>query len=130
MKKTKATFFALFLICSIAAMSQAPAKSVAAGKSLYRSYCQSCHGETARGDGPVAQYLVLPPADLTRIAARRGGIFPAKEIHRIIDGRKEVRVHGTSDMPVWGDIFQQGWPPKETREKIQNLVAYLETLQE
>ena len=43
-------------------MSQA---SVAAGAKTYQAHCVVCHGADARGDGPVAQTLNPPPADLT-----------------------------------------------------------------
>ena len=38
--------------------------SVAAGQIVYERYCQSCHGENGRGDGPGAEGLEPPPADL------------------------------------------------------------------
>ena len=28
-------------------------------------------------------------------------------MYRIIDGREEVRGHGTRDMPIWGEVFRQ-----------------------
>ena len=34
----------------------------------------ACHGMTGRGDGPAAPASRTPPADLTRLAQRRGGI--------------------------------------------------------
>ena len=126
MAKTCAATLAIFLAAGLSAEAQ----EMTYGQAEFLNSCAACHGTDGHGDGPMAEVLNTPPADLTRIAARRDGVFPAKEIYRIIDGRKEVRVHGTSDMPVWGDIFKRGWPPKETREKIQNLVAYLESLQE
>ena len=130
MKNIAAAFAAFFLLYSFAAMGKAPVEGAATGESLYRTYCQSCHGEAAKGDGPVAMYLVLPAADLTQIAIRRNGIFPEKDIYRIIDGRTEVRVHGTSDMPVWGDAFRREASPEKTTEYIQKLVVYLKTVQE
>jgi hypothetical protein len=27
---------------------------------------------------------------------------------RVIDGRTSIRAHGTSAMPVWGTVFEQG----------------------
>ena len=50
------------------------------GAQLFVSLCASCHGEQARGDGPVAPLLVTPPSDLTRIAQRNGGRFTADTI--------------------------------------------------
>jgi len=41
------------------------AHSIAAGRAPFAEHCVSCHGETGRGDGPVAKDLRSPPADLT-----------------------------------------------------------------
>jgi anthranilate/para-aminobenzoate synthase component II len=69
------------------------------GKTDFRIYCASCHGATGVGDGKLAQYLTIKPADLTRLAERNDGDFPAEHVRRVIDGRQEVRGHA-GDMPV------------------------------
>jgi mono/diheme cytochrome c family protein len=102
------------------------------GSSSYNLYCQSCHGQRGKGDGSVAGLLNIAPADLTQISARRDGVFPEEEIYQIIDGRKDVRAHG-SDMPLWGDAFQRTEETADEaviRRKIDGLVAYLQALQE
>jgi mono/diheme cytochrome c family protein len=103
-----------------------------AGKDLFLFYCGSCHGADARGRGPVASALKSAPADLTRIAMRNGGVFPRDRITAFVSkGGTQVPAHGTPDMPVWGPIFT-GLDPSEARTKvrIENLVAYVESLQE
>lgn len=40
------------------------AASVERGQSIYRVYCQSCHGASGAGDGPVAQRGFPPPPPL------------------------------------------------------------------
>ena len=40
------------------------AQSVARGQALYADNCQSCHGPQAQGDGPLAETLERPPANL------------------------------------------------------------------
>lgn len=40
------------------------ADSVAAGQIVYERYCLTCHGVNGRGDGPGAEGLEPPPADL------------------------------------------------------------------
>lgn len=75
------------------------------GKVLYLRHCASCHGQSGRGNGPVAGSLRTPPADLTTIAARAGGRFDESRVMRIIDGRRVVAEHGTREMPVWGTAF-------------------------
>jgi mono/diheme cytochrome c family protein len=102
------------------------------GSSIFRTYCASCHGETGRGDGPLAQSLRRPPPDLTGIAARHQGVFPAEKVYRIIDGRERVPGHGGPDMPVWGDAFMRSGEAT-TREsvntKIRRLVEFLDSIQ-
>jgi copper transport protein len=39
-------------------------RSLAIGKDVYTTYCETCHGETGRGDGPTGLRLVPRPADL------------------------------------------------------------------
>jgi mono/diheme cytochrome c family protein len=69
------------------------------GVDLYVHHCATCHGLAGRGDGPAAEALSPRPTDLTRSSA---GLA---ELMRVIDGRRTVRAHGSSDMPVWGDVF-------------------------
>ncbi len=38
--------------------------NIAHGKDLYATYCAVCHGMTGKGDGPVAYWLTIPPANL------------------------------------------------------------------
>jgi copper transport protein len=39
-------------------------QSLALGQQVYTTYCETCHGETGRGDGPAGLRLVPRPADL------------------------------------------------------------------
>jgi hypothetical protein len=89
---------------------------------------------TAEGNGPVAATLSKPPADLRRIAARRGGVFPKFAIQRIVDGRDPIAAHGSRDMPIWGNDFSLTEAPGHAREgeargQMQLIVEYLETIQ-
>jgi mono/diheme cytochrome c family protein len=103
------------------------------GASIYRAHCASCHGPTGRGDGAVAPYLRVAPPDLTRIAARNRGVFPADRVRRIIDGRQVLRTHGDSEMPVWGPIFGRSpiLPDEGAIDAtLGALVDHLESLQD
>jgi mono/diheme cytochrome c family protein len=108
--------------------------NAARGRASFNLYCSSCHGKTARGDGPVAASLKTPPADLTQLSISNGGKFPTEQTHAYIDGRRNVAAHGPSDMPVWGLSFQD--PGKDSdqeamvRHKIKDLVAFIESVQE
>lgn len=104
------------------------------GKGLFEAHCARCHGPQARGDGPDAHTLETPVPDLTRVAARNGGEFPAEKVYRIIDGQWEIPAHGSRPMPLWGYEFfgGEGDDESEHREaskKIDRLVAYLASLQ-
>lgn len=103
------------------------------GSSIYKTYCASCHGPEARGDGPIAKHLRTVPPDLTRLAMRNRGDFEAAKVQRIIDGRDPVKGHGGSDMPVWGDAFKQsreGYSEEKVKARIGALVGFLESIQE
>jgi mono/diheme cytochrome c family protein len=112
----------------VLALSAAPAS----GEALFRSYCASCHGVSAKGDGVMAPHLRFRPADLTLIAKKHAGRFDADEVYRIVDGRTLVAGHGGTDMPVWGDAFKyqpERYREKEVKTRIRALVAYLKSIQ-
>lgn len=107
------------------------------GAITYEFYCQSCHGDGGKGDGPAAAALSTRPADLTTLAKRNGGTFPAERVTAAIDGRVEVVGHLDLAMPPWGQLFAHELEafPKGTildaliERRIAHIVAYLETLQ-
>ena len=105
-----------------------------AGRTLYRRYCASCHGNEGRGDGPVAPALGQKPTDLTQIAAAHGGSFPIEAVVEAIDGTRSTRAHGVSEMPVWGEVFQTDpASPLEqqilARGRVIAIAYYLRSLQ-
>ena len=77
------------------------------GAEEYRTSCASCHGTEARGDGPLAEFLTVRPADLTVLSRDNGGEFPLDRVFETIDGRRAVKGHGERDMPVWGARYQE-----------------------
>ena len=112
---------------------QAGPPSTFDGSGLYRSYCASCHGEKGKGDGPIAAHLKVRPADLTQIAKRHKGTYPADRVTQLIDGRQVVKPHGDSQMPVWGDALSRTTTDTDEssiKAKIEALVNYLATIQE
>jgi len=134
----------LLMLAALAALTAAPVsaqtpgavpsgESRVSGKSVFTTYCASCHGESGRGNGAVAVFLRRRPADLTQIAIRNKGTFPADRVFQMIDGRQVVKVHGDSQMPVWGDAFAKSATDSDARAvkaKIESLVEYLESIQE
>lgn len=129
----------LILVAALAFWTLAQAQTgdnngnAARGRAAYSLYCSSCHGKTGQGDGPVASSLKVAPSNLTLLASKHGGKFPADRVYARIDGREPVVAHGPSDMPVWGLSFQD--PGKDTNQepmvenRIHDLVTYLATLQ-
>lgn len=126
----------LLLPLALASRAEEPMDPVLAqmGEPYFRSYCATCHGLSGRGDGPTAMALRTPPADLTGIARRRGGVFPSGEIAKKIDGRFELGAHGSREMPVWGsklasDVPEAGLADSIARGKILVIVEYLRSIQ-
>jgi mono/diheme cytochrome c family protein len=101
------------------------------GKQMYKSYCASCHGADARGNGPVAPQLKTPPPDLTVLARDNHGKFPDTHIVSVLQYGSDWPTHGTPQMPVWGPILgkMNQTNPQERMLRISNLSRYLETLQ-
>jgi mono/diheme cytochrome c family protein len=101
-----------------------------AGRDSFALYCASCHGPSGRGDGPVAQALKTRPADLTVLAQRNGGAFPRDRVRDYVTGAgRNLPAHGTAEMPVWGPMFRAFETDARVRERIENLLTYVETLQ-
>ena len=79
-------------------------RSLAIGRDIYVADCETCHGETGRGDGPTGLRLVPRPADLR--------IHTAPGVHT--DGELFYWVsYGfpNSAMPAWKDVLteEQRW---------------------
>jgi mono/diheme cytochrome c family protein len=132
--------FPLSLMVSLSVMAAAQAPQPLAqpefskstdGQELYKFYCANCHGMDAKGR-PAASPMRPPPTDLTQLAARNGGVFPRDHVIAVVKhGRPETPAHGPKNMPVWGAIFRSMESSDTLVEiRIENLVRYLESLQE
>jgi mono/diheme cytochrome c family protein len=107
---------------------------VEVGAEMFVTYCASCHGADARGDGPAASAFRTAPTDLTGIAARNGGVFPDSSIAKKIDGRFDLPAHGSREMPIWGARLADEIPNFATgdevaRGRVASLVEYLKSIQ-
>ena len=101
------------------------------GNDNFQQYCAVCHGMTGKGNGPAAAALKGPLPDLRTIAARNAGKFDRLAVEQAISGAdKRPSAHGTVAMPIWGPVFNGSEDAKVTTQRIQNLVKYLETLQQ
>jgi len=81
------------------------------GRDLFLSNCISCHGNSGRGDGPVALALTPKPADLVVMAS----MHPAGEFYWKIE-------NGRSSMPAWKDTL--------SKNQIRELINYIKSLGE
>ena len=114
-----------------------PGAFVLSGKDDYLFHCATCHGLEGKGDGPAALVFKIKPTNLTLLSRRNTGVFPEKRVFAVIDGTAAVQAHGSREMPVWGQIFEtQGShtfnrreTEREVRQRIQNLVDYLRSIQ-
>ena len=99
---------------------------------MYDAYCASCHGQGGKGNGPAAPALKTPPTDLTQLAAKNGGEFPASHVAQVIKGDSALVAHGSKDMPVWGPVFSSlaQHDPAQAQLRIHNLVKYVGGLQQ
>ena len=105
--------------------------AASSGATSYQRFCAVCHGPSAHGDGPLASDLRVQVPDLTTIAARSGGKFPAERVQKIITNGENLRGHGSSDMPAWGDVFKKttGLDGATPEQAIRNLTHYLWSVQ-
>ena len=136
---TRTNWFLILGACLVSAApvlaqaraKQAPSISIdsLAGRDSFERYCASCHGTTGHGDGPVASELRTRPADLSGLAQRNDGAFPREQVRSLVAGEGALSAHGTSEMPVWGPMFRMFESDARVRERIENLLNYLETLQ-
>ena len=134
----------LLMISAFAIGQQAPAQSSTtvkhvpitntpsnSGKEMFNEYCAVCHGKDAKGNGPAASAMKTPPTDLTLLAQKSGGKYPAAHVASVIRGQAATPSHGSQDMPIWGPLFSsisQGHE-SQVQQRVTNLVAYIDTLQ-
>ena len=84
--------------------------SLLAGKELYGIYCAPCHGESGKGDGPVAKKFVPTPVD---ISGTGFGMAPEGLLFAVV-------THGMNGMPPFRSDL--------TAKERWLVVAYLHTL--
>ena len=132
------------LISGFAVAQQAPAQSTTtvkhvpitnvpsnSGKEMFNSYCAVCHGKDGKGNGPAASAMKAAPTDLTALAQKNNGKYPASHVAAVIRGQAGTPSHGTQDMPIWGPLFSNIDQGRQglVQQRITNLVTYVEGLQ-
>ena len=139
MKKANAgKIFAAIVLAGVASASWSADKEDI-GKREYDNNCIACHGVDGKG-GAYVDFLKTTPPDLTQLTKTNGGVFPLERVYGAIDGRQQVKSHGTREMPIWGRDYQirAGEPSYSdviydsdafVRGRILALVDYLNRLQ-
>ncbi|GKY88319.1 c-type cytochrome [Sinisalibacter aestuarii] len=100
------------------------------GAGLYGAYCAGCHGNDARGGAEAGA------PDLTGLARRHGGAYPAVYVMSTIDGYAREATHGP--MPIFGELIDapvETWVdpegvPTPTPVSLMLLNEYLQGQQE
>jgi mono/diheme cytochrome c family protein len=126
-----------FLLMAAMTLVSTGAQGQTLGKQEFVRNCASCHGAGGRGNGPLAKFMTVGPADLTELTARNDGEFPLYTVVQIIDGRDMKDAHGSRAMPIWGDRFNVeagetfGAYGAEVniRARILELIHYIRSLQ-
>lgn len=101
------------------------------GKATFLQYCASCHGQTAKGDGPAAFAMKPPPPDLTTLTKRHDGKFPTGYTGALLKFGRNLAAHGSEEMPVWGTRFRSLDPVNDPtgQHRIDDVVAYIRSFQ-
>lgn len=139
MKSPKSLVFAGSVLMAAATLAAQTVQSgsiqptpASSGAQMFREYCAVCHGMNGKGEGPAASAMKKRPANLTELAARNKGNFPANHVFNVIKGDPEsLSAHGSKDMPVWGTAFGSlaHGNQAEVQLRITNLVDYIKSLQ-
>ena len=98
---------------------------------MYKEYCAVCHGKTGKGDGPAVAALKVPPSDLTMLAMKNGGKFPADHVTAVLHMGVAEAAHGSEDMPIWGPLFRAVSQRNSAvvQLRISNLTDYIKSIQ-
>lgn len=77
------------------------------GKREFDNNCAVCHGSGGKGDGPYGGIIETKIPDLTTLQSANQGVFPFDRVYQVIDGRAEVKAHGSREMPIWGNEYNE-----------------------
>jgi len=136
MRITKIVFLSLVISWVSLAQDKAnqpiPYTGSFSGVDMFKTWCASCHGADAKGNGPAAAALKKVPPNLTLLAKQSGGKFPTQRVRDYIDGtgKGSTPAHGSREMPIWGDALKQiDSSPDGITYRVVTLTTYIESLQ-
>ena len=100
-----------------------------------------CGGKQADAEaGPYASLLNVTPPALLRRSKSNGGVFPFESVYSVIEGRKELKVQGSSEMLIRGNDYplksaersfeRQHNANSHVRGRLFALIDYLNRMQQ
>ena len=106
------------------------------GAEDFANFCSACHGASGKGDGPAAEGFDVKPANLTEIALRNGGVYPATQVMAKIYGYTGGQ-DGDRVMPKFGALLQSETVlydggdgiPTPTPLRLVQLAEYVQSIQ-
>lgn len=101
--KDRLVVWVMLAAASFAGWAQADENRI--GEDEYKSHCAVCHGPDGKGNSAFSGLITIALPDLTRLSANNGGVFPLNRVYAIVDGREELKAHGTRYMPIWGSRY-------------------------
>lgn len=96
------------------------------GSQLYAAHCATCHGADATG-GWTPTGAAAP--DLTQLAQKAKGKFPAARVADVIRYGGAISGHGAAKMPVWAEIFHKECGPTYSRRAVVEMMRFIQALQ-
>jgi mono/diheme cytochrome c family protein len=122
--RSRWTLAALGLAAATLSAPDAGAGDAAAGKTVYQTYCVSCHGEAGKGDGPVGAALNPRPRDFSvgdfKYDADGDGKPGADADLKKIVGEGAAAFGGSPLMAPWGGSLSAA--------DIDNVIAFVRSL--
>lgn len=108
-------WFAIFLTMTLT--SPVRAQNQAEGKTLYNTYCATCHGDKGKGEGVAAKGLPAKPADHTNGAVMNP--LSDKFLNDVIS-KGGSAVGKSAFMPSWGSSLSE--------KQVRDIVAYIRSI--
>ncbi len=96
----------VFTLISLHVYADSAERDPIIGGVEFERSCAICHGFNGKGAGVMADSLTKAPSDLTQLTNNNNGHFPFNDVYRTIEGSPNVGVHGTREMPIWGDRYR------------------------